>query len=111
MKRNRPDKLQIRSSTPEFLIFATQADENSIEVRVADELREDPVIRKFQTTASLEISQRDIVQNAGKVTAEIARNHAESEFEKYRIVQDRLFESDFDRVVKEIVKSKPENEE
>jgi hypothetical protein len=33
------------------------------------------------------------------VTAEIAKAHAESEFEKYRIVQDRLFESDFDRVV------------
>jgi hypothetical protein len=35
------------------------------------------------------------------VTAEIAKAHAESEFEKYRIVQDRLFESDFDRVVAE----------
>ncbi len=35
------------------------------------------------------------------VTAEIARTHAESEFEKYRITQDRLFESDFDRVVAE----------
>ena len=37
-----------------------------------------------------------------KVTAEIAKAHAESEFEKYRIVQDRLFESDFDRLVKKI---------
>jgi hypothetical protein len=35
------------------------------------------------------------------VTAEIAKAHAESEFEKYRIVQDRLFESDFDRIVAE----------
>jgi hypothetical protein len=34
------------------------------------------------------------------VTAEIAKAHAESEFEKYRIVQDRVFESDFDRAVK-----------
>jgi len=58
----------------------------------------------------LEISQRDILQDAGKVTAEIARNHAESEFEKYRIVQDRLFESDFDRVVKEIKKKTPESQ-
>jgi hypothetical protein len=33
------------------------------------------------------------------VTAEIARAHAESEFEKYRVVQDRLFESDFDRFI------------
>jgi hypothetical protein len=43
-----------------------------------------------------------VLQDAGKVTAEIAKAHAESEFEKYRIVQDRLFESDFDRVIKQI---------
>ena len=42
-----------------------------------------------------------MLQDAGRVTAEIARAHAETEFEKYRIVQDRLFESDFDRVVAE----------
>lgn len=41
----------------------------------------------------------EILQDAGKVTAEIAQAHAESEFEKYRIVQDRLFESDFDRLL------------
>jgi hypothetical protein len=45
-------------------------------------------------------TDRKILQDAGKVTAEIAQAHAESEFEKYRIVQDRLFESDFDRHVK-----------
>ena len=39
----------------------------------------------------------DILQDAGKVSAELAKQHAETEFEKYRIVQDRLFESDFDR--------------
>jgi hypothetical protein len=44
-------------------------------------------------------TDREILQDAGKVTAEIAQAHAESEFEKYRIVQDRLFESDFDRVI------------
>ena len=38
-------------------------------------------------------------QDAGKVTAEIAKLHAETEFEKYRIVQDRLYKSDFDRFV------------
>jgi hypothetical protein len=50
----------------------------------------------------LQLWDREILQDAGKVTAEIAKAHAESEFEKYRIVQDRLFESDFDRLVKEI---------
>ncbi len=54
----------------------------------------------------LEISQRDILQDACKVTAEIVRNHAESEFEKYRIVQGRLFESDFGRSIKEIERRK-----
>ena len=42
-------------------------------------------------------TDREILQDAGKVTAEIAKAHAESEFEKYRIVQDRLYQSDFDK--------------
>ena len=50
----------------------------------------------------IEATDREVLQDAGKVTAEIAKAHAESEFEKYRIVQDRLFESDFDRVIKQI---------
>ncbi len=50
----------------------------------------------------LKLWDRKILQDAGKVTAELAQAHAESEFEKYRIVQDRLFESDFDRMVKRI---------
>jgi hypothetical protein len=50
----------------------------------------------------LKLWDRELLQDAGKVTAEIAKAHAESEFEKYRIVQDRLFESDFDRMIKSI---------
>jgi hypothetical protein len=50
----------------------------------------------------IEATDREVLQDAGKVTAEIAKAHAESEFEKYRIVQDRLFESDFDRLIKKI---------
>lgn len=50
----------------------------------------------------LEFDEREILHDAGKVSAEFAKEHALSEFEKYRIVQDRLFESDFDRVVKEL---------
>lgn len=50
----------------------------------------------------LTLWDRQILQDAGRVTAEIARAHAESEFEKYRIAQDRLFESDFDRLVKQL---------
>ncbi len=50
----------------------------------------------------LKLWDRDILKDAGKVSAELAKAHAETEFEKYRIVQDRLFESDFDRVLKQI---------
>jgi hypothetical protein len=39
----------------------------------------------------------ELLQNAGKISMEIAQQHAETEFQKYRIIQDRLFESDFDR--------------
>ena len=50
----------------------------------------------------IEATDRGVLQDAGKVTAEIAKAHVESEFEKYRIVQDRLFESDFDRMLRQI---------
>ena len=48
----------------------------------------------------LKLWDREILGDAGKVSAELAKAHAESEFEKYRIVQDRLFESDFDQLIK-----------
>ena len=45
---------------------------------------------------------REVLQDAGKITAEIAKAKAETEFEKYRVVQDRLFMSDFDRYMLEL---------
>ena len=44
-------------------------------------------------------TDREILQDTGKVTSKLAKAHAESEFEKYRIIQDRLFESDFDHKI------------
>jgi len=227
MKKEK-NKLQIRNSTAEFLIFTRQAGEDGIEVRVQDETvwltqklmaalfgvdirtisehlrnlfdsgesREDSVIRKFRTTAAdgknydtqfynldaiiavgfrvnsaraiqfrqwatgvlrdyairgyvldkerlkngsffkqgfvtmyldyaedqaernipmtmkdwagklnafLQFNERDILDNPGKVSQEVAKAFAESEFEKYRIVQDRLFVSDFDRHIKKVL--------
>lgn len=49
----------------------------------------------------LAATDREVLSDAGKVTAEIARAHAQSEFETYRVAQDRRFESDFDRAVAE----------
>ncbi|MBK8259289.1 MAG: virulence RhuM family protein [Polyangiaceae bacterium] len=74
------------------------------------DVAEDMALRKIPMTMQdwetrlnrfLAATDREVLSDAGKVTAEIAKAHAESEFEKYRIVQDRLFESDFDRVVAE----------
>jgi hypothetical protein len=75
------------------------------------DLAEDRARRKIPMTmedwakrldAFLAFTERDILKDPGKVSAEMAKAHTESEFEKYRIVQDRLFESDFDRVIKQI---------
>ncbi len=54
--------------------------------------------------AFLQFNERDILEDAGKITAKIAKEFAESEFEKYRIVQDQLFESDFDKLSKKLLK-------
>ena len=48
----------------------------------------------------LEADERQVLQDAGRISAEIAKEHAESEFEKYRGIQDKLFQSDFDTFVK-----------
>ncbi|MBP3617823.1 MAG: virulence RhuM family protein [Lachnospiraceae bacterium] len=46
--------------------------------------------------------EREVLQDAGKITAEIAKSKAETEFEKYRVIQDRLFMSDYDRYLLEL---------
>ena len=168
-------ELSIRSSAAEFLIFETQAKEDSIEVRYEDntlwltqkmmaqlfsvasntityhlqdffrskEITEASTTRKFRVvqtegmddlehivSAFLDIAEnrakrkipmtmedwasridkflladdRDILENAGKISAEIAKEKAESEFEMYRVIQDRTFKSDFDLFSEEIEK-------
>ena len=57
----------------------------------------------------LEAGGDAILQDAGKVTAEYAKEYAESEFEKYRVIQDRLFRSDFDRLADEDMPTKDLN--
>ena len=50
----------------------------------------------------LQASKYDLLNNPGKITAELAKRHAETEFEKYRIVQDELFKSDYDSYLEEL---------
>jgi hypothetical protein len=52
--------------------------------------------------AFLEFNERDILQNAGKVTAQIAKEFAISEFEKYKVIQDKSYKSDFDKLLGEM---------
>ena len=52
----------------------------------------------------LQLTGREVLQNAGSISRRDAVRHAESEFEKYRILQDRLYESDFDKLVEETKK-------
>ncbi|UAL41788.1 virulence RhuM family protein [Shewanella inventionis] len=76
------------------------------------DLAEDMALRQIPMTMAdwelrlnrfIEATDREVLQDAGKVTATIAKAHAESEFEKYRVIQDRLYESDFDREVKKLL--------
>ena len=75
------------------------------------DLAEDRANRKIPMTMEdwstrldefLTFNEREILKDAGKISAEIAKDHAESEFEKYRIIQDRLFESDFDKETRKL---------
>ena len=79
------------------------------------DLAEDMALRKIPMTMAdwedrlnrfIAATDREVLQDAGKVSAEIAKAHAESEFEKYRIVQDRLYESDFDKAIKTLDKNR-----
>ncbi len=52
----------------------------------------------------------EILQDNGKISAEMAKLHAETEFEKYRIVQDRIYISDFDQLMIDSKKIKEDNQ-
>ena len=58
--------------------------------------------RQWATRVLREFAIKGYVLDNGKITAQITKDFAESEFEKYRIMQDRLFESDFDKVMRQL---------
>ena len=59
----------------------------------------------------LKLWDRDVLQDNGKISAELARAKAESEFEKYRIVQDKLYQSDFDKLLLQVKKDEDNSED
>ena len=58
--------------------------------------------RETRLNGFIEMFEYGLLKDAGKVTAAIAKIHAETEFEKYRIIQDQLYMSDFDRYLLEL---------
>ena len=85
-----------------YLDYAEDQAERSIPMTMEDWAQ--------KLNAFLQFNERELLDNPGKVTQEIAKAFAESEFEKYRIGQDRLFESDFDKHIKRFFDGKPEEE-
>jgi len=78
------------------------------------DLAEDRTMRNIPSTMEdwskfldsfIKFNERSILDNKGKISTKVAKEFASSEFEKFRIIQDRLFESDFDKEVKKLTKS------
>lgn len=84
---------QLNRMVSAYLDFAENMANRHIPLTMADWEKR---LNKF-----IEMFEYGLLQDAGKVTAEIAKLHAETEFEKYRIVQDRLYKSDFDLFLEE----------
>lgn len=80
--------------TTMYLDYAEDQAEQNIPMTMEDWSKKMNVFLKF--------NNRELLDNPGKVAQEIAKAFAESEFGKYRIVQDRLFESDFDKMIKKL---------
>lgn len=56
--------------------------------------------------AFLQFNEGDILDHPGKVTSELAKKFAEGEFEKYQVLQDRIYKSDFDKLLEKSIKTK-----
>ncbi len=74
-----------------YLDYATRQARRHIPMTMAD--------WASKLDAFLQFNDADILQDKGKVTAAIAKSFAESEFEQYRVIQDRLYQSDFDKLI------------
>lgn len=126
-------ELQIRNSTVDFLVFTRDAGEDGIEVRVQNGdvwLTQKAISQLFDVDRSVitkhlsnifkegELNENSTCANFAQVAdngktynykfyslAAIAKEFAESEFEKYRVIQDSLYESDFDKLMNDMEKN------
>ena len=125
--------LQIRNSTVDFLVFTRDAGEDGIEVRVQNGdvwLTQKAISRLFDVDRSVitkhlsnifkegELDENSVCAKFAQTAddgktynykfyslAAIAKEFAESEFEKYRVIQDSLYESDFDKLMNDMKKN------
>ena len=89
------DELRALNNLAEqYLIFAEGQAARRIAMTMQDWVKK---LEGFMT-----LNDRDILQGAGKVSAQLAKHHADTEFEKFRVLDDARFESDFDRMVKQL---------
>ena len=111
--KNAPDGKIIKSDVSVAKNYLTKEEMQSLERIVSAylDLAERRALRHVPMTMEdwtrhldliLQADGNDLLLNAGRISAQIAQEHAESEFEKYRIIQDRLFESDYDRYLNEL---------
>ena len=111
--KNSPDGKIIKTDVSIAKNYLSKEELNSLGriVNAFLDLAEERALRNIPMTmedwakridAFLEFDEREILQDGGKISAQIAKEKAETEFEKYRIIQDRLFESDFDKEIKRL---------
>lgn len=88
-----------------YLDFAEEMAERHMPMTMAD--------WEERLNSFLTLWNKDILKDNGKISAELAKTHALSEFEKYRVIQDRIYQSDFDKMLLESINSalKNHNEE
>lgn len=81
-----------------YLDYATRQARRHIPMTMAD--------WASKLDAFLQFNDAEVLQDKGKVTAAIAKAFAESEFEQYRVIQDRLYQSDFDKLIAAVQEDK-----
>lgn len=97
-----PEMRALSSLVEQYLVFA----ESQAERRVPMTMRD--WITKLE--GFLTLNDREILRDAGRVSAELARTHAERELQAYKQLEDRAIESDFDRAVKQLPAGQKDNE-
>ena len=99
----KPEMQELNEIVTMYLDYAARQARRHIPMTMADWVD--------KLDAFLKFNDAEILEDKGKVTAEIAKAFAESEFEKYRVIQDKLYQSDFDRLVSDAGIDSDENDE